>query len=74
MSTPAILYVSPRLRGAMTEAHADALDYITRRIGTPNITLPAPMPRRIAETPLTEYERVPAWMIGATRAAEHRGL
>lgn len=55
MSTPAIVYVSPRLRGAITEAHADtALDYITRRIGNPNITLPAPMPHRIA--------RQRAWM------------
>lgn len=29
----AILYLSPRLHGAMTAEQADALDYIDRRIG-----------------------------------------
>ena len=33
MSRPAVLYLSPRLRGAMTAREADALDYIDRRIG-----------------------------------------
>lgn len=74
MPCPAILYVSPRFRGAMTEKHADALDYLTRRLGPMAISLPTPLPRRIAETPLTDYEAVPAWMIGATAAQAHRGL
>lgn len=33
MPAPAILYLSPRLRGAMNADEADALDYIDRRIG-----------------------------------------
>lgn len=32
MPTPQILYLSPRLRGAMTERQADALSYIARRL------------------------------------------
>lgn len=41
---PKVLYLHPRLRGAMTEAQADAMDYIDRRIGhviqLPTLSMP----------------------------------
>lgn len=61
MSTPAILYIHPRLRGALTEVQADAADYLMRRIGNRAVTLS--MPRRIAENSVFSIEAIPAWMV-----------
>lgn len=55
MSVPAILYVHPRFLGALTSTHGDAADCISRRIGTPHVTLPT----RIAENRVTGIEIVP---------------
>lgn len=52
-TVPAILYVSPRLRGAMLEEHADALHIYDTVIRPQHVSLPAPV----------GAETVPAWMI-----------
>ena len=64
MGTPTILYIHQRLRGALTEAQADAADYLMRRIGNRAVTLS--MPQRIAENRVFSIEAImPAYMIGA---------
>ena len=65
MQTPAILYTSPRLRGAMTEQQADALSFYDCAIRTLQVSLQ--LPPRIAENRVDGVQIVPAWMIGAAR-------
>ena len=65
MSVPAILYVHPRVRGALTSTQADAADYISRRIGNPHVSLPT----RIAENRVKSFSAVPPAHVIASHGA-----
>lgn len=55
-TVPAIYYVSPRLRGAMLEEHADALSTLTEIIIRQRVTLPAPIGAQ--KPPVHLFDRV----------------